>query len=156
MSGELAEMVKRLVDQQAAGREQQATELRKVLAEFEGESKTVSEPDVAVRGSQNEVSDVYENNCTHLLVKAIYNEGDGLQISSSWRDRANSKFVLPNSKLTPDFAARVSATRNGQPQFPACLVSTRSCEPPRVFKNELVSPPSSTSTTPTKESKSKT
>jgi hypothetical protein len=122
-----------------------------VLDAFGEPERKVSGGDLSGGNTACEISDAYEDNCVGLLVKSVYNGGDGLDISSSWRNRAKSKGCLPNSELTPDFFAHIPKhDKNDLPVFPPCLVPTTSNQPPLVCRDELSTPPPSPTTTPTK------
>ena len=92
---------------------------------------------------QNE-SDVYESNSARLLVKALYNGGNGVSISSTFQYLQQCHVKIPGSDLTPDFLARVRYPTTPPPRFPSCLVSTLSNSPPQLLETtELSSPPPS-------------
>jgi hypothetical protein len=93
---------------------------------------------------QNE-SDVYESNSARLLVKALYNGGNGVSIASKFQYLQHCHVVIPGSDLTPDFLALVRYPPNTPPpRFPSCLVSTLSKSPPQLLETtDLSSPPPS-------------
>ena len=109
--------------------------LLKLLADFDTPS---SKKTSAV---QNE-SDLYESNSARLLVKALYNCGSGVSISSTFQYLEHCHVAIPGSDLTPDFQARVRYPTT-TPMFPSCLVSTLSTNPPTIDTTELASPPPS-------------
>lgn len=93
---------------------------------------------------QDQASAVFESNCADLLVKAIYNGGDGWAISQKFRSPTHSQPRLQND-LTPDFVANIPYVPYCLPanDFAACLVPTsQTNRAPVVVKAcDLTTPP---------------
>ena len=111
-------------------------------------------------GTENAISDVYEINCTNLLVKSIYNEKRGWPITRSSANNSSAKFddfnILctigdgKSKSLTPDFYAEVDVGQKTA-NFAGCLVALLCNQPPSlVSSSDLATPPLTPTNTPTK------
>lgn len=98
----------------------------------------------------------FEDKCSDLLIKAIYNEGNGFAIPSKFRIRDNQRPVFNEKaiikqtsrpraeELTPDFCVKLTGEIKTGSVFASCLKPLLMVEEPVVIKcSNLATPPPS-------------
>ena len=100
-------------------------------------------------------SDFYEDACANLLVKAIYNGGNGYTVSSNLRSRERSRPTFgdvdvlraissKSNTLTPDFCVTFRGKIDHTKEFANCLKPLTSDESPEItHRDDLSTPPTS-------------
>lgn len=101
------------------------------------------------------VSDFYEDACANLLVKAIYNGGEGYIVTSNFRSRERSRPIFDDIEvlraissksvsLTPDFCVKFCGKIDHTKKFANCIKPLTSDESPEItYRGDLSTPPTS-------------
>ena len=123
-------------------REARASHLQAILSQHNSRDRKIYRKGLVLGASE-----IYEDGCTNLLVKALYNKGLGARISLRWREfnqKGQNKVIRDKvgKTYTPDFVAVITVTADSK--FAPCLVDLQGgIKPMTQSVEELDTPPSS-------------